>query len=108
MMEELAAETVACIAEWRRIRKQQNLMSKIGDKLGVGKGSDDGQKELSEVLVSKGKEFADKGRAGTMPGAAPLYHKARFFLRAGATLSKAFGYHYEAVELRLVFKSVES
>ena len=43
-----------------------------------------------------------------MPGAAPLYHKARFFLRAGATLSKAFAYHYEAIELRLVFKSVES
>lgn len=112
MLEELASDTVQCIAEWRRLRKQQHTLAKlgreIGDKLGVAKSNDGGQAELSEVLVKKGKELSARARTGTMPTAAPLYHRARFFLRAGATLSRSFEFHYEAIELRLAFKSVES
>ena len=108
MMEDLATETVACIAEWRRIRKQQSLMAKMGNAIGVNKGSNDGQSELSEVLVKKGNDLGRSARAGSMPAAAPLYHKARFFMKAGATLSRKFAFHYEAIELRLAFKSVES
>lgn len=105
MMEDLANETVGCVAEWRRLRKQQTLMGKIGI---AGTQSKDGQAELASLLIKQGKDHATRARAGTMPSAAPLYHKARFFLRAGATLSRSFGYHVESIELRLVFKSLES
>jgi len=115
MMEELAAEIVECVAEWRRIRKNQTLLGKVQGGfagMGIGEGdksrSKDGQAELSEVLIKQGKKHADAAKKGSMPTAAPLYHKARFFLRAGATLSKSGAILIESIEMRRAFKSVES
>ena len=69
MMEEIATEMVACVAEWRRIRKNIGL----GGKLAAGMGMDvegrskDGQAELAEVLIKQGKTHAVNARLVLCP-----------------------------------------